>query len=500
MWQRLRPVMLAWLLLAILLIFIIVLVAIDWLADLFWFEGLGYASVFWQLILYWIIPFTAATGIIFPYVWSNLRLLTRHAQPFASLHSRWPGAMLLLAAPTPSISYRLGKWAEIFPSLVAAMIVGVGFAQGWDEFVRFVWAQPFGETEPLFGHDIAFYLFYLPFLNRIQNTVAIVSLGVTALLLIAYTRAGLVTYGRDFGVAAPAAVFRHLFANAALFLVAWASGYILDRYDLLTQASGAVFGAGFTAVHVTQWALWAAAVLTLGFAVAAYLVVASGHGRQLVKLAGGYVIAILLTLIVIPDSVQRFDVLPNELSFEEPYLQRDIDFTRKAFDLATVEVRAYDPRSALDMAEIEANHDTVNNIRLWDWQPLEQTFRQLQQIRSYYRFDNVDIDRYRLGSSERQVLLSARELSPDLPGKGITWVNRRPAIYPWLRLGDGTCGRQDARRPPGIYHRRYPARGTPLAGYHSTGDLLRGRRIRLSDREQRCARIRLSKRRRQCLY
>src|SRR6478735_384678 len=236
MWQRLRPVTLAWLLLASLLVLIVALVVTDWLADLFWFEGLGYANVFWQLILYWIIPFTAATGIIFPYLWSNLRLLTHHAQPFGSLHSRWPGAMLLLAAPTLSISYRLGKWAEIFPSLVAAMIVGVGFAQGWDEFVRFVWAQPFGETEPLFGHDIAFYLFYLPFLDRIQNTVAIVSLGVTALLLIAYTRAGLVTYGRDFGVAAPASVFRHLFANAALFLVAWASGYILDRYDLLTQA------------------------------------------------------------------------------------------------------------------------------------------------------------------------------------------------------------------------------------------------------------------------
>ena len=111
----------------------------------------------------------------------------------------------------------------------------------------------------------------------------------------------------------------------------------------------------------------------------------------------GFVAAMFLILIVLPVSVQRFVVLPNELALEEPYLQRDIEFTRKAFGLAAVEVRAYDPSAALDMAAIEANQDTIDNIRLWDWQPLKQTFRQLQQIRSYYTFEDVDVDRYRLG-------------------------------------------------------------------------------------------------------
>jgi hypothetical protein len=124
-------------------------------------------------------------------------------------------------------------------------------------------------------------------------------------------------------------------------------------------------------------------------------------------------------------SVQRYIVLPNELALEEPYLRRDIAFTRKAFGLAAVEVRAYEPSATLDMPAIEGNRDTIDNIRLWDWQPLKQTFRQLQQIRSYYTFEDVDVDRYQVGGDQRQVLLSARELSPDLPGKGITWVNRR---------------------------------------------------------------------------
>ena len=133
----------------------------------------------------------------------------------------------------------------------------------------------------------------------------------------------------------------------------------------------------------------------------------------------------ILLLIALPMSVQRFVVLPNELALEEPYLQRDIEFTRQAFGLSSVQVRTYDPKAALGMAEIDANQDTIGNIRLWDWQPLQQTFRQLQQIRSYYTFQDVDIDRYAVGGRPRQVLLSARELSPDLPGKGVTWVNRR---------------------------------------------------------------------------
>ena len=305
------------------------------------------------------------------------------------------------------------------------MIVGFGFAEGWDDLIRFLWAQPFGETEPLYGHDIAFYLFDLPFLDRIQNTVALLAFAATAALLVIYVRAGLVAYRPGLGIVAPRSVLHHLLANAALFLLAWASGYILDRYELLTESTGAVFGAGYTAVHVTSWALWAAALLTVGFVVLAYAVVAAGQARRLAVLAGGFVAAMFLILVVLPVSVQRFVVLPNELALEEPYLRRDIAFTRKAFGLAAVEVRAYEPSATLDMAAIEANRDTINNIRLWDWQPLKQTFRQLQQIRSYYTFEDVDVDRYRVGDGQRQVLLSARELSRDLPGKGITWVNRR---------------------------------------------------------------------------
>ena len=217
--------------------------------------------------------------------------------------------------------------------------------------------------------------------------------------------------------------YEAILANAILFLLAWASGYVLDRYDLLIDSSGAVFGAGYTDVTIRRWALWAAAVITVAFAVGLYILASRGRAGQLP-----------ISLAASPEAWSRFWASflcrpavcrAQRARARNPYLRRNIAFTRAAFGLETVEERAYSADASLDAATIDANRDTVDNIRLWDWRPLSQTFKQLQQIRTYYTFLDVDIDRYRFGDNYRQVLLSARELSRELPGKGVTWVNRR---------------------------------------------------------------------------
>ncbi len=406
-----------WLVIPLLVVAVVVL---GWLADLFWFEAVGYPQIFWRLLLIKLALFGAATGIVFVYAWINLRLLTRRVDLIGTVPTTSPMAQVAGMAPPGLV-----RAFELLAPLVAALVVGFGFAEGWDAFIRFLWAQPFGQTEPLYGRDIGFYLFALPFLDRVQNTVAMLAFAATVLLFSAYRRGGLIGYRPGVGIVAPRTVLNHLLANALLFLFAWASGYVLDRYGLLTESTGAVFGAGYTAVHVTRFALWGAALLTVLFALAAYAVVATGRARLVFALVGAFLGAMLLIRVVLPVTVQRLVVEPNELVLEQPYIKRNIDLTRIAFGLDAVDVRAYDPKPVLTMAEIQANQDTVNNIRLWDWQPLKQTFRQLQQIRTYYTFDDVDVDRYPLAGGLRQVLLSARELSPDLPGKSVTWVNRR---------------------------------------------------------------------------
>ena len=153
--------------------------------------------------------------------------------------------------------------------------------------------------------------------------------------------------------------------------------------------------------------------------------------------AGGYIVVAGVALYLVPAAFQQFVVKPNELELETPYLERNIAFTRFGFALDRVEEREYPVVTGLTLDEIHANDDTLTNVRLWDWRPLRQTFRQIQEIRLYYEFRDIDVDRYRLDGRLRQVLLSARELSDTLPERADTWVNRTRPIYPRLRPSDG---------------------------------------------------------------
>jgi uncharacterized membrane protein (UPF0182 family) len=394
------------------------------LGEFLWFQELGYASVFWRILLTQLMLLALSTLLVAAYLFANLLVLARHLDLPATAH-----AVLYRAhrppPPAPAISDRSLKSLFAVLSFAVALLVGLIYASDWDGYLRFAFAQNFDQTDPVFGHDLGFYLFVLPFVEKLQNTVTSLAFLVTVALGAVYAKAGILRYVRGQGIEAPHAVLHHLLANAILFLLAWASGYVLDRYELLSDSSGAVFGAGYTDVTVTRWALWAAAAVTVAFGVALYIMLSRGRILHLPVLLGGFAGGMVALLGFLPLTVQQFVVEPNELELETPYLKRNIALTRAAFALETIEERRYSADAGLDAATIDANRDTVDNIRLWDWRPLSQTFKQLQQIRTYYTFLDVDIDRYRFGDDYRQVLLSARELSRELPGKGTTWVNRR---------------------------------------------------------------------------
>src|ERR671919_742597 len=406
------------------LVLLLLAIAAGFLGELLWFEELGYAPVFWRILLTRLALLTASTLVVSAYLFGNLLILQRRVDLPGIVHAAlyrgrsWP-------PPPFAISEGGLKVLLAAASLIGALVVGLIYAADWDGYLRFAFAQNFGETDPVFGHDLGFYVFVLPFVETLQNTITFLAFLVTAVLGAAYVRSGSLRYAPGQGIVAPGAVRSHLLVNAILFLLGWASGYVLDRYDLLIDSSGAVFGAGYTDVTVTRWALWAAAAATVAFAIWLYILLSRGRAGHAPVLLGGFAGGMVALLGFLPFAVQQFVVEPNELALETPYLKRNIAFTRAAFALETVEERAYSAGASLDVATIDANRDTVDNIRLWDWRPLSQTFKQLQQIRTYYTFLDVDIDRYRFGDDYRQVLLSARELSRELPGKGVTWVNRR---------------------------------------------------------------------------
>jgi uncharacterized membrane protein (UPF0182 family) len=215
---------------------------------------------------------------------------------------------------------------------------------------------------------------------------------------------------------------------STLFFVLIASfgwGFYLDHYELLYSTQGVVYGAGYTADHVTRIALW----IMVGAAAALCALLALNIFRprfRAIAIASGiyvglYFIAVLLT----PALFQRFAVQPNELARETPYLKSNIEFTRKAFSLDAIQETSYPALSDLTAEVIARNQDTIQSIRLWDYRPLLQMYQQAQKIRLYYQFYGVDVDRYHLPDGYHQVMLSARELAAELPAEAQTWVNQK---------------------------------------------------------------------------
>nr|WP_022834321.1 UPF0182 family protein [Salisaeta longa] len=303
------------------------------------------------------------------------------------------------------------------------LLFALGFSSQWDALVRYWQATPYGQTDPLYGLDLSFYLLELPFIQILQS--AWVGLAVLALMAVvtAYLLTG--TIGIEEGqFKLRPAVVRHVGWNVMLLLVGWAWGYYLDRYELLLNASGTVYGASYTDVYVTLPALWmmvAATVVLIG--VVGYSVYQTawltlGWG------IGGYVVLLAAGLVAAPALVQQVYVVPNELNVERPYIEYNIANTREAYRLNTIEERSYAARTNLTRQDIETNQSTLRNIRLWDPRLLIDTYIQLQQIRPYYRFYNVDVDRYMVNGDYRQVMLAARELTQTLPGNANTWFNR----------------------------------------------------------------------------
>jgi uncharacterized membrane protein (UPF0182 family) len=452
-----------WLLAGTLLVVLFKLV--DWTAELLWLRALGYEEVFWRIRLAKIVMFATAFIPTFAYVLLNLQVLVRleilpnllRNSPAGTSQSRPKQLGTGMAGPR---AHHLTALLVIV-SAVAAAIFGFGFYGKWDQFLRLVWSQDFGMSDPIYHRDIGFYLFVLPFLNLVQNSLVLLALGGTLTLGFAYLRMGDLRFTARGHVTADPRPLRHVIANAILLLAAWAWGLYLDRFGLLIRSAGAVFGAGYTDVHVVLVGLWVSLGATLTLIGVLVWVAATNTPRVAVLGIGVYLILLLAALELIPGSIQSLIVEPNELALETPFLQHNIALTRAAYGLDKVEVRFHTTEGKLDVAQMRQNQATVDNIRIWDHRPLGQTFRQLQQIRTYYSFSDVDVDRYWIDGNYRQVMLAARELSADLPGQSGGWVNRRLQYTHGYGLAMCLAAEKDDQGGPVFTVEDLPPKGAP---------------------------------------
>ena len=384
----------------------------EWL----WFGEVGYQGVFLKSLtargLVGLAAFLAAFTVLFV----NLRFAVRRARrPFVVFTG---GGNL---QPVVLERRHLGLLALAISGLVALFVAGVTSSQ-WITVLQYLDATPFGEADPLFGRDAGFYIFTLPFLDLVRlglQSVVVLSLAGAAG---AYIVAGEITLDQTEVRVAPAARQHLLLLTAAIFtLFAW--GAYLDMPRLLTTPSGIVHGASWADVMVrlpvfritmAVSILAAGAALYAAFASTTWPVVAAVGVYVVAWVGGGAAAALLQQLVVTPDEQQK----------EAPYIAHNIAATRTAFDLDAVEERQVSGDALLTADDIESNAETINNVRLWDHQPLLDTFGQIQEIRTYYEFASVDNDRYVVDGEYRQTMLSSRELNSDnLPNR--SWVNER---------------------------------------------------------------------------
>ena len=392
---------------------------LGWTVEWLWMGELGFSQIFWRIRLTQAGLFAAMFVPALVYFWANGLALQRITSSAEAESGPWfvhaPGD------PAPSWAIRA---ATVLLPFIAALLLAISFAGAWDEYTRFAFARSFDTIDPILGRDAGFYVFTLPFLDEIQGSLVLIAVLGVSMHLLAYHQFGMIRGWKTLNEALRRRIFRVVAINVVFFLVVWGWGYYLDRFHLLYESTGSVFGPGYTDVNVVLPVLGIMAGASV--ALIAAVVVGVIRDRLQWPLLGivSYLVLAAIAILVAPAIFQQFVVKPNELALETPFLKHNIALTRQAFDLDRVEERSYSAVTDLTLEQIRDNADTLANIRLWDWRPLRQTYKQMQEIRLYYEFYNIDVDRYVLDGQLRQVLLSPRELAGELPSQADTWVNR----------------------------------------------------------------------------
>ena len=385
----------------------------DWL----WFGETGYQQVFATSIVTRLGLGATVAAITFLLLFGNFRLALRHFdQPYLVLG-------VSPADGTPVVLQRRGVSRLIGGvSALGAVVAGMIGSNQWMTWLSYRHATWFGVRDPIFGQDASFFVFQLPWLEFVRDLLL-------AVMVVALAGSVLISLlpGRVAGGSGPMAPLRvarrHLSLLAAAVLLLLAAGAYLDAFGLVLSRNDIIVGANYADVSARLPALRILGVVSV---VGALMAAAHAFARRSWLLPAGFGLYALTWIggAAFATGVQRLVVTPNEQVKETPYLAYNIAATRKAFALDTVEERQVSGDALLTKKEIAANQATIGNVRLWDRQPLLDTFGQIQEIRTYYDFGSIDIDRYTINGQYRQVMLSARELNVEnLPSR--SWIAER---------------------------------------------------------------------------
>jgi hypothetical protein len=409
-WWTSRWIWIAALVVALLLSFNwIITTYTEWL----WFDAQSYRNIWLTQLGVRVAAFVIFFIIAAAFLLTNWRIAFNIALKTVSM------------APIRPLELPGMSWVVSGLALFAAFVFASAGAAKWEQFLLYFNRQSFGVQDPVFGLDLGFFAFELPvyrFLHGWLIPLTVIAIIGVAIIYLADNWMAL-QRGRWSMTYSPA-IRRHVTILLTFFFLLWASGYLLDIYELQYSTRGVIFGAGYTDLNAALPALYVQLALMVILAIVTAINIIRPAIRPVLVVGGLWLVAALLMGNVYPLLLQRYGVEPNELSRERLYIERNIEFTRFGFALDNVDSRPFGTVTELSNRDLAENADTLQNVRLWDYRPLQQTYAQLQELRPYYEFSSVDVDRYDIEGETRQVMLAGRELNKaNLTAP--SWVNRK---------------------------------------------------------------------------
>jgi uncharacterized membrane protein (UPF0182 family) len=429
------------------------------LADWLWYRDVGFERVFLTMLTaQWVLGIVAGVGA-FVVLYVNARIALRGV-PTRNLHIKdaqeWASE-----GPTVLLE-RMATWLAPLVAMGLSLLIALASAGTWRDLAQFFYRTPFGITDPVFGRDVAYYVFTIPMLqNALTFLLAVgwLSLVMGIAIYVARADVGLAvgTRSQPYRVFVTPRAQMHLAILGALLLVSGAVRQLMVSVpELLLGRHQVLFGATFTDLNIALPLMRVYAVVLLVAAVT--LIVFARRGRLVrgaVMAVGGAIGAGFLFGGLIPGIYQRLVVQPNELGRETPQIANHIAATQAAWGIAGVERREFTAEKPLSMRDIQNNQVTIKNVRLWDREPLLQTYGQIQSIRTYYDFVSVDDDRYMINGELRQVLLAPRELnSAAVPTR--TFVNEHLTYTHGMGLAMGPSNQVTAEGLPVLFVKDLP--------------------------------------------
>ncbi|MBW9173698.1 UPF0182 family protein [Clostridium estertheticum] len=338
---------------------------------------------------------------------------------------------------------KIKRSISILINTIISFIISFSFASKyWYTILQFASTTKFNSVDPLFKKDISFFIFKLPLIESLYKMFIILIVGLMIITIITY----IILRSKDYimcprrrsnfsvlkkfknvrNVRGELTKFagRQLAALSLIVILLVSLGYLIKSWDLVYSQNGIVFGASYTDVHVTLRFYEVISVVSLISAIIIFISILTYKIKPIVI----SIVVIIILIIgenITSISVQRFEVQSNEKTLEKPYIQYNIDSTRKAFNINNIDEIPFEIKNDLTKGDIKENKDTVNNIKVNSYKPALEFYNQFQYLRYYYGFNDIDIDRYNINGKYNQVFIAPREVNLEsLKGNSNTWQNR----------------------------------------------------------------------------